>query len=302
MPVGVVDGVDYIHTGLVRKIDSVSIKLSLDSNKIVLLSPLGFSPTGQAFNLAYEDVAASTAAALKADKLIFLSPFDGLRNSDDELITELSLPQLQDYLIESPNLPAGMKSLLNVAGKAIKAGVSRVHFLPSDRDGALLEELFTHDGIGMMLASSDIENLREANQDDVGGILQLTMPLEEEGILASRGQDVIERDIACFSVIEHDRVLFGCAALFPFPNGVGELACLAVDPDAQGSGDGERLLRRIEMRAKREGMTKLFVLTTRTEHWFLKRGFVRATVEDLPEERKQIYNWNRKSMVLIKSL
>ena len=236
------------------------------------------------------------------DKLIFLSPFDGLRNSDDELITELSLPQLQDYLIESPNLPAGMKSLLNVAGKAIKAGVSRVHFLPSDRDGALLEELFTHDGIGMMLASSDIENLREANQDDVGGILQLTMPLEEEGILASRGQDVIERDIACFSVIEHDRVLFGCAALFPFPNGVGELACLAVDPDAQGSGDGERLLRRIEMRAKREGMTKLFVLTTRTEHWFLKRGFVRATVEDLPEERKQIYNWNRKSMVLIKSL
>ena len=302
MPVGVVDGVDYIHTGLVRKIDSVSIKLSLDSNKIVLLSPLGFSPTGQAFNLAYEDVAASTAAALKADKLIFLSPFNGLRNSEEELITELSLPQLQDYVIEHPEIPVGMKGLLNVAGKAIKAGVSRVHFLPSNQDGALLEELFTHDGIGMMLASSDIENLREANQDDVGGILQLTMPLEEEGILASRGQDVIERDIACFSVIDHDRVLFGCAALFPFPNGVGELACLAVDPDVQGSGDGERLLKRIEMRAKREGITKLFVLTTRTEHWFLKRGFVRATVEDLPEERKQIYNWNRKSMVLIKSL
>ena len=302
MPVGVVDGVDYIHTGLVRKIDSVSIKLSLDSNKIVLLSPLGFSPTGQAFNLAYEDVAASTAAALKADKLIFLSPFNGLRNSEEELITELSLPQLQDYVIEHPEIPVGMKGLLNVAGKAIKAGVRRVHFLPSNQDGALLEELFTHDGIGMMLASSDIENLREANQDDVGGILQLTMPLEEEGILASRGQDVIERDIACFSVIDHDRVLFGCAALFPFPNGVGELACLAVDPDVQGSGDGERLLKRIEMRAKREGITKLFVLTTRTEHWFLKRGFVRATVEDLPEERKQIYNWNRKSMVLIKSL
>ncbi len=302
MPVGVVDGVDYIHTGLVRKIDSVSIKLSLDSNKIVLLSPLGFSPTGQAFNLAYEDVAASTAAALKADKLIFLSPFNGLRNSEEELITELSLPQLQDYVLEHPEIPVGMKGLLNVAGKAIKAGVSRVHFLPSNQDGALLEELFTHDGIGMMLASSDIENLREANQDDVGGILQLTMPLEEEGILASRGQDVIERDIACFSVIDHDRVLFGCAALFPFPNGVGELACLAVDPDVQGSGDGERLLKRIEMRAKREGITKLFVLTTRTEHWFLKRGFVRATVEDLPEERKQIYNWNRKSMVLIKSL
>jgi amino-acid N-acetyltransferase len=212
------------------------------------------------------------------------------------------MPQLQEYVALNKDLDLGMKGLLNTAGRAIRAGVSRVHFLPCNQDGALLEELFTHDGIGMMLASSDIENLREANQDDVGGILQLTMPLEEEGILAARGQDVIERDIQRFSVIEHDRVLFGCAALFPFPNGVGELACLAVDPDVQGSGDGERLLKRIEMRAKQEGIKKLFVLTTRTEHWFLKRGFKRASVDDLPEERKQIYNWDRKSMVLTKDL
>ena len=177
MPVGVVDGVDYIHTGLVRKVDSTSITLSLDSNKIVLLSPLGFSPTGQAFNLAYEDVAASTAAALKADKLIFLSPYEGLRDAEGELITELSLPQLQEYVGANKNLDLGIKGLLNTAGRAIRAGVSRVHFLPCNQDGALLEELFTHDGIGMMLASSDIENLREANQDDVGGILQLTMQI-----------------------------------------------------------------------------------------------------------------------------
>jgi amino-acid N-acetyltransferase len=302
MPVGVVEGIDYVHTGLVRKVDSSSIKLSLDSNKIVLLSPLGFSPTGQAFNLAFEDVAASTAAALKADKLIFLSPHPGLKDEEGDYITELSMPQLQEYMEQHLELDLGMKSLLNISGRAIRAGVSRVHFLPCNQDGALLEELFTHDGIGMMLASSDIENLREANQDDVGGILQLTSPLEEEGILAARGQDVIERDIQRFSVIEHDRVLFGCAALFPFPNGVGELACLAVDPDAQGSGDGERLLKRVEMRAKREGIKKIFVLTTRTEHWFLKRGFKRASVEDLPDERKQIYNWDRKSMVLTKDL
>ena len=302
MPIGVVEGTDYIHTGLVRKVDSSSIKLSLDSNKIVLLSPLGFSPTGQAFNLAFEDVAASTAAALKADKLIFLSPYSGLQDDEGDLITELSLPQLQDYISQHPQLDLNIKTLLNISSRAIRAGVSRVHFLPCNQDGALLEELFTHDGIGMMLASSDIENLREANQDDVGGILQLTSPLEEDGILAARGQDVIERDIQRFSVIEHDRVLFGCAALFPFPNGIGELACLAVNTDAQGVGDGERLLKRIEMRAKREGIKKLFVLTTRTEHWFLKRGFKRANVDDLPEERKQIYNWDRKSMVLTKDL
>ncbi len=302
MPFGVVDGTDFIHTGLVRKVDAESIKLSLDSNKIVLLSPLGFSPTGQAFNLSYEDVAAATAAALKADKIVFLTPYPALLDKHNESITELSLEQLNTHISSQTALLPGFRSLLNLAAQAVRAGVNRVHFLPANRDGALLEELFTHDGIGMMLASSNIENLREANQDDVSGILQLTMPLEEEGILAPRGQDVIERDIARFSVIEHDRVLFGCAALFPFPNQVGELACLAVDSEVQGSGDGERLLKHIELRAKAEGITKLFVLTTRTEHWFLKRGFVRATVDDLPAERKEIYNWDRKSMVLMKNV
>jgi amino-acid N-acetyltransferase len=209
MPFGVVDGVDFIHTGLVRKVDSVSIKLSLDSNKIVLLSPLGFSPTGQAFNLSFEDVAVSTAAALKADKIVFLTPYSGLHDEAGDLITELSLAQMQEYITSHPEIPSGMKALLNLSGKAIKAGVSRVHFLPCNRDGALLEELFTHDGVGMMLASSGIENLREANQDDVGGILQLTMPLEEEGILAARGQDVIERDIDRFSVTT------GCYSVAP---------------------------------------------------------------------------------------
>jgi amino-acid N-acetyltransferase len=302
MPIGVVDGVDFIHTGLVRKVDADSIKLSLDNNKIVLLSPLGFSPTGQAFNLSFEDVAASTASALKADKLIFLTPFGGLQDTDGNLVTELSIAQLQAYISAYPDLPSNFRNFLNTAMRAVKSGVSRAHFLSCDRDGAVLEELFTHDGVGMMLAASDIENLREATQDDIGGILQLTMPLEEVGILAARGQDVIERDITRFSVIEHDKVLFGCAALFPFPNHVGELACLAVDSDVQGAGDGERLLKRIEARAKQEGIKKLFVLTTRTEHWFLKRGFIRATVDDLPEERKQIYNWDRKSMVLTKKL
>ncbi|MFM8460699.1 MAG: amino-acid N-acetyltransferase, partial [Polynucleobacter victoriensis] len=197
---------------------------------------------------------------------------------------------------------ADLKVLLQNAIRAIKSGVGRVHLLPHDRDGALLEELFTHDGISTMIAASDIEHLREANLDDVGGILQLIEPLEDEGILVARGRDVIERDITHFSVIEHDRVLFGCAALFPYSNGLGELSCLAVDPEAQESGDGERLLKRIEARAKAQGLKKIFVLTTRTEHWFLKRGFVRASVDDLPAERKELYNWERKSMVLIKNI
>ena len=301
-PVGIVDGVDFMHTGLVRKVDSESIQHSLANNKIVLMSPLGFSPTGQAFNIAYEDVATATAMAIKADKLIFLTEYNGLTDKDGDLIKEFSLRQLEDHISGLTLDSADLKVLLQNAIRAIKSGVSRVHLLPHDRDGALLEELFTHDGISTMIAASDIEHLREANLDDVGGILQLIEPLEDEGILVARGRDVIERDITHFSVIEHDRVLFGCAALFTYPNGLGELSCLAVDPEAQESGDGERLLKRIEARARAQGLKKLFVLTTRTEHWFLKRGFVRATVDDLPAERKELYNWERKSMVLIKNI
>ncbi|MEY3863653.1 MAG: hypothetical protein RIT09_353 [Pseudomonadota bacterium] len=301
-PVGIVDGVDFMHTGLVRKVDSESIAHSLVNNKIVLMSPLGFSPTGQAFNIAYEDVATATAMAVKADKLIFLTEYNGITDLDGELIKEFSLRQLEDHISGLTLADADLKVLLQNAIRAIKSGVSRVHLLPHDRDGALLEELFTHDGISTMIAASDIEHLREANLDDVGGILQLIEPLEDEGILVARGRDTIERDITHFSVIEHDRVLFGCAALFPYPNGLGELSCLAVDPQAQESGDGERLLKRIEARAKAAGLKKLFVLTTRTEHWFLKRGFVRASVDDLPAERKELYNWERKSMVLTKNI
>jgi amino-acid N-acetyltransferase len=301
-PVGIVDGVDFMHTGLVRKVDSESIAHSLVNNKIVLMSPLGFSPTGQAFNIAYEDVATATAMAVKADKLIFLTEYNGITDLEGELIKEFSLRQLEDHISGLTLADADLKVLLQNAIRAIKSGVSRVHLLPHDRDGALLEELFTHDGISTMIAASDIEHLREANLDDVGGILQLIEPLEDEGILVARGRDTIERDITHFSVIEHDRVLFGCAALFPYPHGLGELSCLAVDPQAQESGDGERLLKRIEARAKASGLKKLFVLTTRTEHWFLKRGFVRASVDDLPAERKELYNWERKSMVLTKNI
>lgn len=300
-PVGIVSGVDFVHTGLVRKVDHESIKMSLDHNKIVLLSPLGFSPTGQAFNLAYEDVACAAATALKADKLIFLSNVSSLKDAMGEHIAEISLPQLTPMLAVNGMEPGELRSLLLTAVKAIKLGVNRVHLLPHNRDGAVLEELFTHDGVGTMIVASDIENLREATIDDVGGILQIISPLEEEGVLAPRGRDVIERDIASFSVIEHDHVIFGCAALIQFSGGLGELACLAVDPDTQGTGDGERLLKRIEARAKEIGIKRLFVLTTRTEHWFLKRGFVKTSIEELPKERKSHYNWDRKSMILIKT-
>jgi amino-acid N-acetyltransferase len=187
--------------------------------------------------------------------------------------------------------------------KACKAGVARGHLLPIGLDGALLMELFTHSGVGTMLARENLEALREATIDDVGGIIKLIEPLEADGTLVKRPREVIEREIEHFTVLEHDGFIFGCAALYPFPaSKMGELACLTVHADYREYGDGERLMKRIENRARAAGLSKLFVLTTRTGHWFLKRGFAPGSVDHLPMERQKLYNWQRRSQVLVKSI
>ncbi|AIO33246.1 amino-acid N-acetyltransferase [Burkholderia pseudomultivorans] len=301
-PVGILDGVDFAHTGIVRKIDAESIRHSLASRKLVLLSPLGFSPTGEAFNLSMEDVASAAAIALRADKIVFLTEGPGIVDDEGALIREMSLDSAAD-LLDSGDLQGDDAFFLKHAIRACRGGVTRAHLIPQSLDGSMLLELFLHDGVGTMISYENLESLREATPDDVGGILSLIEPLEMDGTLVRRGRHQIERDIDHFSVIEHDGVLFGCAALYPYQQEkIGEMACLTVAPEAQGSGDGERLLKRIEQRARARGLTHIFVLTTRTEHWFLKRGFVKATVDDLPEDRRKLYNWQRKSLVLMKQL
>jgi amino-acid N-acetyltransferase len=311
-PVGVVDGIDFRHSGLVRKVDVAGITRTLDFGAMVLLSPFGFSPTGEAFNLTMEEVATSVAIALQADKLIFLAEIPGIRvqplepESDDNPIdTELPLAQAEQLIASLPNpqQPTDTAFYLQHCVKACKAGVERSHIIPFAVDGSLLLEVYVHDGIGTMVVDEKLENLREAASDDVGGILQLIEPFEKDGTLVKRDRTEIERDIANYTIVEHDGVLFACAALYPYPEAkTGEMAALTVSPQTQGQGDGEKVLRRIEQRARAMGLDSIFVLTTRTMHWFLKRGFVQADPDWLPEARKRKYNWDRKSQVLVKKL
>ncbi len=301
-PVGIIDGVDHGMTGVTRKIAHETIHPILDAGGIVLLSPLGFSPTGEVFNLAMEDVAVAAANALRADKLIFITETPTMTDGGGAEIREVSAHQAQAVL-ESGCLRAEAAYYFDHATKACLAGVPRAHIVPFSTDGSVLLEVFTHDGVGTMISAQSLESLREATIEDVGGILQLIEPLEADGTLVKRGRELIEREIDYFSVIEHDGVIFGCAALYPFPaEKMAEAACLTVSPDAQAQGDGERLLKHLENRARAAGFRKLFVLTTRTAHWFLKRGFVQAGVDDLPKDRQNMYNWQRKSLVLIKKL
>jgi amino-acid N-acetyltransferase len=308
-PVGIIDGVDHEHSGYVRRVDGVGIQNALNAGAVVLLSPFGFSPTGEAFNLMMEDVATETAIALQADKLIFVTEINGVHeepdNPDSPIDTELALADAERYLRQWPEpvQPSDAGFYLRYCVKACRAGVDRSHILPFAVDGALLQEVYTHDGIGTMLVDEKLEALREASSDDVSSLIALIEPFEREGALVKRDRTEIERDIDLYTIVEHDGVIFGCAALYPYVEaGTAEMAALTVSPLSQGQGDGERLLKRIEQRAKAMGLKSIFVLTTRTMHWFIKRGFQQVDPEWLPEERKRKYNWDRRSQVLVKPL
>lgn len=300
-PRGIIDGVDFKFTGVVRKVDTEAIRNELDGGRIVLVSPLGFSPTGEAFNLTSEDLAASIAGALKADKLIFMTNVDGVRRFD-EVVSELTEEDATEF-IEKKLVDEEDQYNLRYALKALRQGVERVHIVPYSLDGGLLAELFTHDGVGTMMTKENLESLRQATSDDVSGLIKLLEPLEEDGTLVKRPREKLERDISHFTVLEHDGLIYGSAALYQFPEEkLGEMAALTVDAAYQGSGDGERLLHHIENQARKAGLSRLFVLTTRTMHWFLKRGFKPAGVEDLPIEKRKLYNWQRRSQIFIKDL
>jgi amino-acid N-acetyltransferase len=311
-PVGIVDGVDFQHSGMVRKVDVSGISQILNLDAMVLLSPFGFSPTGEAFNLTMEEVATSVAIALHADKLIFVTEVPGIRvrphepeSEDNPIDTEMPLDVAEALLAKEPSAtqPTDIGFYLQHCVKACKAGVERSHILPFAVDGVLLLEIYVHDGIGTMVVDERLESLREATSDDLGGVLQLIEPFEQDGTLVRRERTEMERDIGNYSVIEHDGVIFGCAALYAYPEKrTGEMAALTVSPSSQGQGDGEKILRRIEQRARAQGLDSIFVLTTRTMHWFLKRGFVQSPIDWLPEARQRKYNVDRKSVVLVKKL
>ena len=250
-----------------------------------------------------EDVAVATAKALSAEKLIFFSDA-AVVDRAGKTVAEASTHEAEDLLAaKNKRLTADTRLYLAHAVEAVRGGVKRAHVINRRVDGALLIELFTYDGSGCMITADTLERLRPASIEDVGGVLQLIEPLEEQGVLVRRGRELLEREIDRFMVMEHDRVILGCAALYPFPKAkAGELACLAVRPEYRGEGYGEKLMTSIEQKARTAGMNKLFVLTTRAEHWFVERGFEETDVTALPEEKRSLYNWQRRSVVLMKKL
>jgi len=305
-PIGVRNGVDFQFTGAVRKVDAAALAAQLDVADIVLVPHLGYSPTGEVFNLAWEDVAESVAVALRADKLLMYT--DRLpTDRKDEVVSELTADEAAALAAKKGNAtgnlsPAAARALEHLA-RAVEGGVTRGHLVTRRAPGSLLLELFTHAGVGTMVTADAVEKLRPARIEDVRGMLALIEPLEADGTLVKRSRELLEAEIGNFLVVEHDARIVGCAALYPFPDDKSaEFACLAVANEYRDAGYGERLLKACEERAKGLRLRKLFALTTHAAHWFLEHGWRPAGVAALPERRKALYNWRRGSKVFLKRI
>lgn len=305
-PLGVDDGVDYCHSGRIRRIDEDAIHRQLDSGAIVLMGPVAVSVTGESFNLTSEEIATQLAIKLKAEKMIGFCSSQGVTNDDGDIVSELFPNEAQarvEAQEEKGDYNSGTVRFLRGAVKACRSGVRRCHLISYQEDGALLQELFSRDGIGTQIVMESAEQIRRATINDIGGILELIRPLEQQGILVRRSREQLEMEIDKFTIIQRDNTTIACAALYPFPEEkIGEMACVAVHPDYRSSSRGEVLLERIAAHAKQSGLSKLFVLTTRSIHWFQERGFTPVDIDLLPESKKQLYNYQRKSKVLMADL
>ena len=304
-PFGVRDGVDFMRTGTVRKVDVEGINRRLDDDEVVLISPIGFSPTGDIFNCTLEDVATSVAIALKAEKLIFLTETAGATDSKEKLLTELTAQEAETALVSNRygGQTEDIRLFLPCAIRAVREGVKRAHLISRHVDGALLMELFTHHGIGSMIVLESPDKIRDAKIGDIEGILALIDPLVERGILVARDRDALEKEIDHYVVLAQEEEIIGCAAMHLYPTDkAAELAGLAVNPFYRDGGRGERIVNHIEKRAKDKGMKSLFVLSTQTTQWFVERGFVESDVSKLPAEKQAKYNHERRSKVYTKSL
>ncbi|KHF25464.1 amino-acid N-acetyltransferase [Solemya velum gill symbiont] len=301
-PIGVRDGTDYLFTGEVRRIDTDAITHQLDAGNIVLLPPLGYSSTGEVFNLSTADVAQSVAAAIGADKLILLGDDKPLKRAG-KLLQHLTPTEVDQMLTRRKSLTNEQKQLLQTAASACRKGVKRAHLLSRTIDGVVLKELFTRDGAGTMISAKPFDTMRTARADDVVGILALIEPLEKQGALVRRSRELIENEVSYFSVIEREGVIIACAALYPYAKErMAEIACVAVHPEYRGAGFGETLLHELERKAEAANINRLFVLTTSSSHWFGDQGFKLSQVQSLPMAKRGLYNYRRNSRVLVKEL
>lgn len=296
-PLGIRKGIDYLYTGLIRQVDASAIGAALDTGAAVICNTLGYSATGETFNLSLSECTLEIAKRIKADKIIgFVSNTKLQPMLDDTVVRPKRAHEFGAAISDDE---AG---LIDALADGVDQGIDRAHIVSFEDNGALLKELFTHDGSGLLISKQDLALVRNAESSDVAAILELTQPLHETGALVQRTRNLLEEQIQSFAILDIDGTAAGCAALQSLDEYSAEIACVAVHPEFQGRGYADRMLGYLEERATQMQYQQIFVLSTQATHWFLEHGYIETTLEDLPASKRELYNTERKPKVLLKAL
>jgi amino-acid N-acetyltransferase len=322
---GVVDGVDMGHTGAVDKIYTDSISRVLNLGAVPILPCIGWSPSGKAYNVPSDEIALAVSSALGANKLFIVSSHNGLRGeikqlpenvetredgsivrltpSDTEKIisalasANAGKTRAQGQMPLSLPLPPPLLRELRLALAACRAGIDRVHLIDGREEGAVLKELFSNLGVGTMVFTDEYESIKPLHSRDLPDILRIMEPLMKSGILIRRTAEQIQEKREDYAVFEIDGSVHACGALHDWGEGQGEIAAIASDPLYSGMNLGRRIVGYLIEKARKKGMSRVFVLTTVTQDWFEALGFREAGPDSLPEKKRQVYDQSRKSKV-----
>lgn len=316
---GVIDGTDFGSAGVVDRIQVESLQAALDDGFIPIVPCIGWTATGKPYNISSTELAVATAVALKAEKLFFMGSGatlsvddyampDGVAISGEGRLAAIAVDEIDAFIaanrdIENPRCPTTELADLLLQGKdACVRGVTRAHILDADIDGVLPAEIFSDLGSGTMIYRNNYGTFRSMARDDIPAVLSLMNPFVEREILLPRTSEDLEREVADFTVYEIDGGIRACAALHGYPEGMGEIAGVAVDEAYAHMGIGPRMMELLIKRGKDAGLSSLFVLTTQTADWFEKFGFKSSEIDQLPAKRREKWTQKRGSRMLIRPI
>jgi amino-acid N-acetyltransferase len=304
-PLGIVHGVDFQFSGKVERVDVPMLELFLNQEIVPVIPPIGFDGEGRTFRVNSDLVALEVAEALHAAKLIFLSPYDGLI-LEGQRIGHLVAPELEEVLKKTKaNLPKGLLSKLEHAAQACRYGVPRVHLLNGNVNEALLAEIFSNGGVGTMVYSNEYEQIRRLYKKDIRAVMSLIQQSIRSEELVRRTRAEILAGIDDYWILEIDRHIVGCVAMYPYPEQkMAELACLYVSRSNENQGLGRKLMSFVENLARHRGFSQLIALSTQAFVYLQQKGgFVEAGPEILPPARRAKYEASgRNSRILVKNL
>jgi amino-acid N-acetyltransferase len=304
-PMGIIQGVDQQFTGKVERVDTELLQTLLNQGIIPVVPPLGFDGDGKTYRVNSDGVAVAVADALKATKLIFITPQDGLLYNG-QIIRQMLVAELTKLLQQ--NAGGFLPEVISKAQHAVTActaGVQRVHIINGRVDEGLLAEVFSNEGIGTLIYANEYQQIRPAKKKDVRAIQQLTKKAVESDELVKRTRLVIEKNLTDYYLFEIDKNPVACVALHVYPEqSKGELACLYVNPSHENQGIGKKLIQFVENKAREINLSELITLSTQAFTYFQsKGGFTEGTPDDLPSARREKYDQSgRNSKVLLKKL